>query len=94
MESGSLESVSSSLDVMEELEINHHHHQFPSISKPYNKNNNSPSTTSVHELLECPVCTNYMYPPIHQVSSSSFSSSVWVFFYIFVIIINDCLLVL
>lgn len=24
-------------------------------------------TTSVHELLECPVCTNSMYPPIHQV---------------------------
>lgn len=24
--------------------------------------------TSVHELLECPVCTNSMYPPIHQVS--------------------------
>ncbi|MQL75692.1 hypothetical protein Taro_008055 [Colocasia esculenta] len=25
-----------------------------------------PSTSSVHELLECPVCTNSMYPPIHQ----------------------------
>jgi hypothetical protein len=25
-------------------------------------------TSSVHELLECPVCTNSMYPPIHQVS--------------------------
>ena len=24
-------------------------------------------TSSVHELLECPVCTNSMYPPIHQV---------------------------
>jgi E3 ubiquitin-protein ligase SIAH1 len=23
-------------------------------------------TSSVHELLECPVCTNSMYPPIHQ----------------------------
>ncbi|KAG0501149.1 hypothetical protein HPP92_001221 [Vanilla planifolia] len=22
--------------------------------------------TSIHELLECPVCTNSMYPPIHQ----------------------------
>ncbi|CAN6999481.1 unnamed protein product [Brassica oleracea var. botrytis] len=21
----------------------------------------------VHELLECPVCTNLMYPPINQV---------------------------
>lgn len=26
-----------------------------------------PAATSVHELLECPVCTNSMYPPIHQV---------------------------
>lgn len=26
------------------------------------------STSAVHELLECPVCTNSMYPPIHQVS--------------------------
>ncbi|GER46716.1 E3 ubiquitin-protein ligase [Striga asiatica] len=26
----------------------------------------SSGPTSVHELLECPVCTNSMYPPIHQ----------------------------
>lgn len=65
MESGSIDIVPSS-DVMDEDEIHHHHHQFPSISKPHN-NNNSPGTTSVHELLECPVCTNSMYPPIHQV---------------------------
>jgi hypothetical protein len=26
-----------------------------------------PPATGVHELLECPVCTNSMYPPIHQV---------------------------
>lgn len=26
-------------------------------------------STSVHELLECPVCANSMYPPIHQVDS-------------------------
>ncbi|VAH03670.1 unnamed protein product [Triticum turgidum subsp. durum] len=25
-----------------------------------------PPATSVHELLECPVCTNSMFPPIHQ----------------------------
>jgi len=25
--------------------------------------------SSVHELLECPVCTNSMYPPIHQVGN-------------------------
>eukprot|EP00249_Psilotum_nudum_P025685 c30466_g1_i1 orf=1-270(-) len=24
------------------------------------------TSSSVHELLECPVCTNSMYPPIHQ----------------------------
>ena len=54
---------------------------FSSVSKPHpttttnnnNSNNNSNTvasavhTTSVHELLECPVCTNSMYPPIHQV---------------------------
>jgi E3 ubiquitin-protein ligase SIAH1 len=28
-------------------------------------------STSVHELLECPVCTNSMYPPIHQVRTLS-----------------------
>lgn len=27
----------------------------------------TPAAASVHELLECPVCTNSMYPPIHQV---------------------------
>lgn len=26
-----------------------------------------PTATSVYELLECPVCTCSMYPPIHQV---------------------------
>lgn len=25
-----------------------------------------PSTNGVHELLECPMCTKLMYPPIHQ----------------------------
>lgn len=50
------------------------------LSKPHHKNNNNDGSnningallgltpaTSVHELLECPVCTNSMYPPIHQV---------------------------
>ena len=27
------------------------------------------STNNVHELLECPVCLNLMYPPIYQVGS-------------------------
>jgi hypothetical protein len=30
-------------------------------------------TSSVHELLECLVCTNFMYPPIHQVPNLLFS---------------------
>jgi E3 ubiquitin-protein ligase SIAH1 len=30
-------------------------------------------TNSVHELLECLVCTNSMYPPIHQVPNILFS---------------------
>jgi len=52
----------SSMTMMEDDE---HPHQFSSISKLHN---NGPTTTSVHDLLECPVCTNSMYPPIHQVS--------------------------
>jgi E3 ubiquitin-protein ligase SIAH1 len=62
--------------------LQHHLHQFAS-SKPHNVNNNHNNgntivvggptaiapATSVHELLECPVCTNSMYPPIHQVCS-------------------------
>ncbi|KAE8773829.1 E3 ubiquitin-protein ligase SINAT3 [Hordeum vulgare] len=28
-----------------------------------------PPATSVHELLECPVCINSMFPPIHQVGA-------------------------
>jgi len=34
-------------------------------------------TSSVHELLECPVCTNSMYPPIHQVPNLLFSLCVF-----------------
>ena len=33
------------------------------------------AATSVYELLECPVCTFSMYPPIHQVKFCSFDSS-------------------
>lgn len=68
MDSGGVESLPSS-DVIDEDEIHPLQHQYPLISKPPNNNNNNngPSTTSVHELLECPVCTNSMYPPIHQV---------------------------
>lgn len=66
--------------------LSHHPPQF-SASKPPNPiaANVSPVTnivgptaiapaTSVHELLECPVCTNSMYPPIHQVCLFGFLS--------------------
>ncbi|CAI9092566.1 OLC1v1027849C2 [Oldenlandia corymbosa var. corymbosa] len=52
-----------------------HHHPHVTHLHPYASskpiiNNSIPQTgivpTSVHELLECPVCTNSMYPPIHQ----------------------------
>jgi len=72
----------------DEIHTNHHHSEFSS-TKPRNGTTNNvnsvgsaalPPATSVHELLECPVCTNSMYPPIHQVSSFSnfFSSHAWV----------------
>lgn len=86
MELDSIECVPS-LDLTDEDEI--HQHQFPSISKAHNNSNNNtslasvihPGTTSVHELLECPVCTNSMYPPIHQVCSlPQFGSWVLYFF--------------
>lgn len=53
------------------LHRNAHHpnnlHQFSS-SKPSAPGFMATApATSVHELLECPVCTNSMYPPIHQV---------------------------
>ena len=70
MDMNSIECISSS-DVMDEDEIHHLiHPQFPN-SKPHNNVVSSAihPTTSVHELLECPVCTNSMYPPIHQVGS-------------------------
>ncbi|KAI8027348.1 E3 ubiquitin-protein ligase SINAT3 [Camellia lanceoleosa] len=65
MELDSIECVS---DGMDEDEIHHHRHPQFSSSKPHNNVVSSAihPTTSVHELLECPVCTNSMYPPIHQ----------------------------
>ena len=91
MDLESVECVSSS-DGMDEDEIhtNHHHSEFSS-TKPRNGGTNNvnsvgstalPPATSVHELLECPVCTNSMYPPIHQVCSfSNFSNLVFGFFW-------------
>ena len=95
MELDSIDCMTSS-DVIDDEEIHHHNHhhlhhnQLPSsLSKPHSNsgNNNStvssaghPSTTSVHELLECPVCTNSMYPPIHQVSLP-FQYLLWISFF-------------
>ncbi|KAD5317055.1 hypothetical protein E3N88_17001 [Mikania micrantha] len=81
MEIDNIECVSTSDGFDDEIphhfHHDHHHHnhqnnppnpQFSS-SKTHNVNvvplTINP-TTSVHELLECPVCTNSMYPPIHQ----------------------------
>lgn len=71
MESDSIECISS-LDGIDVNEIVHSQ-LFSSSKTPHNNNNNNKNNnsvrpaTSVHELLECPVCTNSMYPPIHQV---------------------------
>ncbi|XP_022896476.1 E3 ubiquitin-protein ligase SINAT3-like isoform X2 [Olea europaea var. sylvestris] len=64
----SIECISSS-EGMNEDEIAHPHpySRFSSSKQSNNLNGMviNPAT-SVHELLECPVCTNSMYPPIHQ----------------------------
>ncbi|XP_028790979.1 E3 ubiquitin-protein ligase SINAT4 isoform X2 [Neltuma alba] len=77
MDLDNIECVSSS-DGIDEDEIHHHgihphshHHSEFSSSKTRNGAISMGPTaiapaTSVHELLECPVCTNSMYPPIHQ----------------------------
>lgn len=92
MDIDNIECVSSS-DGVEDDEIhssvaahNHHHRKYP--LKPQNISNNIAGlvqgivpATSVHELLECPVCTNSMYPPIHQVCL--FFSFFWVVFVLF-----------
>ncbi|XP_068306857.1 E3 ubiquitin-protein ligase SINAT4-like [Pyrus communis] len=42
----------------------HHRRRF---SAPAKSNNRAPSpVTKVHELLECPLCSKSMFPPIHQ----------------------------
>nr|ACJ84732.1 unknown [Medicago truncatula] len=76
MELDSIECVSSS-DGMDEDEIHSHHHHHSEFSSTKARNGGAninnilgptaiAPATSVHELLECPVCTNSMYPPIHQ----------------------------
>ncbi|GAB4857576.1 E3 ubiquitin-protein ligase sinat5 [Ancistrocladus abbreviatus] len=64
-------TTSSSEVLCKEEEINQHivDRQNPRRSSKSNKNAIFPvisSITSVIELLECPVCTNSMFPPIHQ----------------------------
>lgn len=59
----SVECVPAS-DGIEDEEISSHTHH---ASKPHILLSSAIAPTSVHELLECPVCTNFMYPPIHQV---------------------------
>ena len=68
-------SISDGMEDEEEMESSStsqitHQQQFSSKRNNNVGNNNInglPPATSVHELLECPVCTNSMYPPIHQV---------------------------
>ncbi|XP_002864238.2 LOW QUALITY PROTEIN: E3 ubiquitin-protein ligase SINAT5 [Arabidopsis lyrata subsp. lyrata] len=45
----------------------HHIHQFSSTKSQAGATVVISPATSVYELLECPVCTNSMYPPIHLV---------------------------
>lgn len=76
IEMDSVECVSS-IDGNEDEEMqlavshsNQHAHPHQYSSKPHGVVAAGLAPTSVHELLECPVCTNSMYPPIHQVCSA------------------------
>ncbi|ANM69125.1 TRAF-like superfamily protein [Arabidopsis thaliana] len=60
METDSIDSV------IDDDEI-HQKHQFSSTKSQGGATVVISPATSVYELLECPVCTNSMYPPIHQV---------------------------
>ncbi|RWW82855.1 hypothetical protein BHE74_00008658 [Ensete ventricosum] len=79
MESENIECVSVSDGMVEEEDVAHIPHPFV---KPRGNGSGTVSAgvggggvpapvispvARVHELLECPVCTNSMYPPIHQV---------------------------
>ncbi|PWA91710.1 Seven-in-absentia protein, sina [Artemisia annua] len=73
MDNENIECVSISDGMEDEEEVNSSltpqmtHQQFSSKNINVGNNiNGLPPATSVHELLECPVCTNSMYPPIHQ----------------------------
>ena len=70
MEEDSIECVTtSSPERLYEAEVNYPSNHQNQSSKSRRKVS-SPlisSANSVVELLECPVCANSMYPPIHQV---------------------------
>lgn len=66
MEDDGLECLSTSDGIYEEhiyRRRRHHHLLLASANKS--------RVTKVHELLQCPICTNSTYPPINQVCSRS-----------------------
>ncbi|KAL3630702.1 E3 ubiquitin-protein ligase sinat3 [Castilleja foliolosa] len=64
---GNVECVSSSNGIeYEEIQSSVSSKPLQFSSKRHNIIQSGIGPTSVHELLECPVCTNSMYPPIHQ----------------------------
>ncbi|GAA0143714.1 ubiquitin-protein ligase [Lithospermum erythrorhizon] len=70
MEMENIECVTSS-EYTEDEEIqmsvtSRHPHPHQYTVKQRNLVSSGIAPTNVHELLECPVCTNFMYPPIHQ----------------------------
>ncbi|CAL9195877.1 unnamed protein product [Musa hybrid cultivar] len=82
MESDNIECISVSDGMVDDDEVAHVPHPF---SKPHGDGNGTvigcaggfpvpviSPVTRVHQLLECPVCTNSMYPPIHQVRVAPF----------------------
>ena len=99
MDLDNIECVSSSDGIDEDEIQHHslhhshsHHHSEFSSAKPRNggannKNVMGPATiacaTSVHQLLECPVCTNSMYPPIHQVKVLAVIYTLIIYFFIY-----------
>ena len=61
-----------------EVKYPQNHHIQPSKSRRKVATPLISSANSVVELLECPVCANSMYPPIHQVTSFSPNRCIWV----------------
>lgn len=45
-------------------------------------------SSSVRELLECPVCLNAMYPPIHQVHKTALHEKPFLCHYLFSILLK------